>query len=300
MNVKVNLEPAANRFNTNPENIGAKKSKTAFLNAGDSTSEIAVDNRDSFTQRLAESFKNDNSELIRGLDQLSDSEKAELVMNSYLQMQGRLMSAVKNEEDDIKAFTALKNEKDYYNGLLNEAKENGTAKIENGKYGFADLADGTDVTERSIDKQLEDVQERIDKFIYPYGRDENGNAINGPGNDSALANYRKYADIFEEITGLTGDCLNPGDELLRHKLDRDENNFLQKANESITTLKKFSNQLNNMKKEFFGESEIEIGGGKLSEEDRTRMEAFEFVRDNFINGGNSDGIEQIMYLDTKA
>lgn len=128
MNVKVNLNTAANQYNTPTQPMGAKSKETgAFLNAGDETSRVGKQDMGTFTERLAEAFKTDNAEIIRVLDELSDNDKMEIAMRSYLQMQGRIYSAKSEEESDIKKFGSMKEEKAYYADMLEEAKENGTA-----------------------------------------------------------------------------------------------------------------------------------------------------------------------------
>ncbi|MBP3858038.1 MAG: hypothetical protein IK990_20740, partial [Ruminiclostridium sp.] len=109
MNVKVNLSTAANQYNTPTQPIGAKsKQDGSFLNVGDETTKVGKQDMGTFTERLAEAFKTDNAEVIRALDELSDSDKMEIAMRSYLQMQGRVHSAKSKEESDIRQFSALK------------------------------------------------------------------------------------------------------------------------------------------------------------------------------------------------
>ena len=304
MNVKVNLSTAANQFNTHTQPTAAKsKQDGSFLNVGDETTKVGKQDMGTFTERLAEAFKTDNAEVIRALDELSDSDKMEIAMRSYLQMQGRVHSAKSKEESDIRQFSALKEEKAYYSDMLEEAKENGTAEIKDdkdAKYMFSDRKAGEKLSTRDIEKALEDVQGRIDNFLYPYGRNEDGTAISTPENERMTRDYIAYASVFKEITGLDAKCLDPGDSLLLTKPDRNEDNFIEKARENIDSLNTMSKDLRDLMKKYRDEQEIEIGGGDLSEEARTRMEAFDYVREQFVYGNQSAELGTLGILNTQA
>ena len=304
MNVKVNYSPAANQFNT-PVKSAAAKSKPdgSFLNVGDQTTRVGKQDMDTFTERLAEAFRTDNAEVIRALDELSASDKMEIAMRSYLQMQGRVLSAKSKEESDIKEFNALEGEKAYYKGLLEDAKSTGLAKIGDDRYNhgvFSDLKPGDNVTSRDIEGALEDVQGRIDKFLYPKGKYEDGTAVPVFENERMTREYIGYAEAFREVTGYEADCLDPGDSLLLHKPDRTEENFLAKAHENIDTLNTMSKELGELIKRYRDEQETEIGGGDLSEEARTRMEAFSYVLNQFTLGDQSAELKTLGILNTQA
>ena len=304
MNVKVNLNIAANQYNTPTQPMGAKSKETgAFLNAGDETTKVGKQDMGTFTERLAEAFKTDNAEIIRALDELSDNDKMEIAMRSYLQMQGRIYSAKSKEESDIKKFGSLKEEKAYYADMLEEAKENGTAEIKEEKdarFAFSDKKAGDTVSTRDIEKALEDVQGRIDSFLYPNGRNEDGTGMSNPENERVTRDYIAYASVFQEITGLDADCLHPGDSLMLSKTDRNEDNFIEKARENIDGLNTMSKDLRDLLKKYKNEQEIEIGGGDLSEEARTRMEAFDYVREQFVYGDQKTELKTLGILDVKA
>jgi hypothetical protein len=304
MNVKVNLATAANQYNTPTQPIGAKsKQDGSFLNVGDETTKVGKQDMGTFTERLAEAFKNDNADVIRSLNELSDNDKMEIAMRSYLQMQGRIYSIKNKEEEDIRKFSSLKEEKAYYSDMLEEAKENGTAEIKDDKdarFAFADKKAGEKLSTRDIEKALEDVQERIDGFLYPYGRNEDGTGMSNPENERVTRDYIAYASVFQEITGLDADCLHPGDSLMLSKTDRNEDNFIEKARENIDGLNTMSKDLRDLLKKYKNEQEIEIGGGDLSEEARTRMEAFDYVREQFVYGNQKDELKTLGILDVKA
>jgi hypothetical protein len=304
MNFKVDLAAAANQYNTPSRPMGAKSKETgAFLNVGDDTSRVGKQDMGTFTERLAEAFKSDNAEIIRALDELSESDKMEIAMRSYLQMQGRIYSAKNKEESDIKKFSSLKEEKSYYTDMLEKAQENGTAEIKDEKdarFAFSDKKAGEKVSTQDIEKALEDVQGRIDNFLYPYGRNEDGSAMSSRDNELMTRDYIAYASAFKEVTGLDADCLDPGDSLYLNKLDRNEDNFIEKARANINALDTMSNSLRDLMKQYRDEQETEIGGGDLSEEARTRMEAFDYVREQFVYGDQKTELKTLGILDVKA
>lgn len=304
MNLSVNLSPAANQFNTPTQPIGARsKQSGAFLNVGGETTRVGNEDMGTFTERLAEAFKNDNAEVIRALDGLSDSDKMEIVMRSYLQMQGRIQSVKSKEESDIKAFGALKEEKAYYTDMLEKSKESGIAEIADDKdarFAFSDMKAGDKLSTRDIEKALDDVQERIDNFLYPYGKNEDGTGQSHRENERVTRDYIAYASVFQEITGLDADCLHPGDKLFLNKTDRTEENFIEKARENIDSLNGMSKDLRDLLKKYREEQDTEMGGGDLSEEARTRMEAFDYIREQFVYGNQVQEPKTLGILNVQA
>ena len=96
-----------------------------YLNAGGETSEIHAVGRgsDAFSKKLSDVFRRGNSNLIHELNDLSDSDKAEIAANAYFQMQGRVYQAMKREEDDIAKFSALTEEKSRLTNMLAEQSD---------------------------------------------------------------------------------------------------------------------------------------------------------------------------------
>ena len=256
-----------------------------YLNAGGETSEIHAVGRgsDAFSKKLSDVFRRGNSNLIHELNDLSDSDKAEIAANAYFQMQGRVYQAMKREEDDIAKFSALTEEKSRLTNML---------------------AEQSDAQKNDTEKKLADVQERIDKFLAPFGGDGKENAAAEAMNGSAQKSFAAYSAVFEEITGIHSDALDAGDDLLIHKTDRTESNFIGKANESIDALKKQSNGLHDVKKLFFGEDDGDGDGTRLSDEAMVKMAVFEFFREQFAYGGSSDelfdSIKGMTLLDANA
>ena len=124
--------------------------------------------------------------------------------------------------------------------------------------------------------------------------------MSNPENERVTRDYIAYASVFQEITGLDANCLHPGDSLMLSKTDRNEDNFIEKARENIDGLNTMSKDLRDLMKKYRDEQEIEIGGGNLSEEARTRMEAFDYVREQFVYGDQKTELKTLGILDVKA
>ena len=305
MKIIQSLEAARNHFNTAPVGGGTAKASAvngAYLNAGEETSKVSGSDLDSFTERLANAFKTDNADIIRALDGLSETDKADIAARSYLQMQGRIISIRNKEEQDIKDFRELEDEKYNYKNMLEEAKESGgyikVQKDSEKKWLFGDKEVGDTISVSEIEKALDDVQTRIDNFLAPYGRNEDGSAISSSGNEGVTRDYIAYAAVFEEMTGLKAP--DPGDSLLLHKLDRTEDDFVSKAQDNISKLNKLSKDLNSQWKRYRETNEEIVGNADLSEEARARLEAFEFIREQFAAGNDSGSLNSLGLLNTQA
>ena len=304
-NIVSSLRSAGNQFNSKAVGGGSSvlsAAKGAYLNAGEKTSKVSENNIDSFTERLANAFKNDNADVIRALDGLSESDKADIAARSYLQMQGRIISIRNKEEQDIKTFRGLEDEKYHYKDMLERSEENGGFITVQGdsdkKWLFADKKNGDIISSGDISKALDDVQSRIDSFLAPYGRNEDGSAISSQDNEGFTRDYIAYAAVFEEMTGLK--TPDPGDSLLLNKLDRTEDDFVSKAQDNISKLNKLSDDLNSQWKKYKDTLKGEVGIGDLSEEARARLEAFEFIREKFASGTGVITVSTLGLLDAQA
>lgn len=275
------------RIGNNAAEMAAHKAKeqAKYLNAGGETTEItkSIGSSDAFSQKLSDVFRRENSDLIHGLSELSDEDKMEIAMNSYLQMQGRVHQAINREEADIRTFNSIADEKARISSMLETAKQNG---------GGINTPDGGELTTEDIEKQLGDVQKKMDKFLAPYGRDEDGNARTTAFNESIKKDFAAYASVFSEVTGITGDALDATAELTLHKTDRDESNFVQKAQESIDALKEQSKGLSSMKKDLLASVGEDPEAERLSEEAMVKLAVFEFFREKFAYGGDQEQLEE--------
>ena len=264
------------------------KEQTKYLNAGGNTSEVKslpTGNNDAFSKKLSDVFRRENSDLIRGLSELSDADRMEIAMNSYFQMQGRVSQAIRREESDIGTFNSISDEKAGITALLEQAEKNG---------GSIGNPDGTETTTEELAERLDKVQQKMDAFLAPYGRDEDGNAKSSAFNDSVKKDFAAYASVFTGVTGMTSDALEATDALAIHKTDRDESNFIQKANESISSLKKQSEGLSSLKKDLLASAGEDPETERLSEEAMVKLAVFEFFREKFTYGGDQEELEETL------
>lgn len=176
----------------------------------------------------------DKAELIRNLESLSEEEKAEVAVGSYISMQKCCKSAISHYETDIYSFKSFQEEKAYYNELKSQG---GTVSGEGGKYAFAAVGAGSTIDEKEIDAILSQVQERINRFIM------------APTEETARYEltdkiFRSASQAFSAVTGISDDALNlEDDSLCKVREGLTEENYLEKANEAINSIKERSKQL---------------------------------------------------------
>lgn len=278
------------RIGNNAADLAVHKAKeqTKYLNAGGSTSEVKsrmIAQNDAFSQKLSDVFRREHSDLIHGLSELSDEDRKEIAMNSYFQMQGRVVQAVRREENDIRTFSSIADEKAGITALLEKAKANG---------GGLDNPDGSETTTEELEKKLENTQAKMDAFLAPYGRDEEGKTKTNALNESVRKDFAAYASVFAGVTGLSSDALEASEALTVHKTDRDESNFIQKANESIGALKKQSDGLTALKRDFLGSIGEDPETERMSEEAMVKLAVFEFFREKFAYGGDQEELEETL------
>lgn len=196
-----------------------------------------VENR---CENPSERFRNSNQDLFRKIERLSDKEKFEGAISQYEQMQKMCYMTVRREENGIKAFTDLKAEKAYYTELLNT---DGDIRITDGKYAFALVENGTLVSKDDVMSALSKVQGTIDRMVSP---DDN------PLNHMVKAVFNGAARMFEACTGISSPFLNvDGDNsFASNKTDRTEENFIEKAKETIQSVTYRSEGLHDMMKEY--------------------------------------------------
>ena len=263
------------------------KEQAKYLNAGGSTSEVRstmLAQNDAFSQKLSDVFRREHSDLIHGLSELSDADRKEIAMNSYFQMQGRVVQAIRREENDIRTFNSISAEKAGISALLEKAEASGGI----------DGADGSETTTEELKDRLAKVQEKMDAFLAPYGRNEDGSAKTNAFNDSVKKDFAAYASVFAGVTGLSSDALEASSALTVHKTDRDESNYLQKANESLNELKKQSDGLTSLKKDFLGSIGEDPESERMSEEAMVKLAVFEFFRETFAYGGDQKQLEETL------
>lgn len=264
-----------------------------FVTAGEETTEVfSTRPDDAFSHKLAQVSRRENRDIIRGLEGLSDASRTELALNAYYQMQGRVQQAIKREETDIGIFSALETQKSDILAMREKIQASGS--ITNSA--------GETISGADIEKRLEDVQSMIDKIVSPTSDSDGNSAVRAKINESAKQDFAAYAEIFGETTGLAGDALSVSDNLLIHKNDRTESDFITKAQDSIKALKAQSIGLRELRKDFMSENNIggDTGGGRMSEEAMTKLAVFEFFRERFTYAGLYDNSEKFSMFNARG
>lgn len=196
-----------------------------------------IDNR---CENIAERFRSNNADLLRSIERMSDKEKFDVAVYQYKHMQELCYRAVSREENSINEFSDLKAEKAYYTELLNT---DGDIRITDGRYAFALVENGTLVSKDDVISALSKVQGTIDRRVSPN---------DNPLNDIFKGIFNGAARMFEAATGITSPFLNvDGDNsFLSHKADRTEENFIEKAKETIRSVTYRSKGMEAMMKEY--------------------------------------------------
>ncbi len=255
-----------------------------FVTAGEETTEVFSTRPDNeFSHKLAQVVKRENRDLIRGVSGISGSDRTELALNAYYQMQGRVQQAIKREEEDIGIFSALETQKSDLLSMREKIQASGSITNDAGE-----TVSGSD-----IEKRLEDVQSMIDKIVSPLSDEEKNSAAAIKANAATKEDFAAYAEMFGEMSGITGEALTVSDNLLIHKTDRTESDFIQKAQNSINALKAQSSGLRDLRKDFMNECDINgENSSRMSEEAVTKLAVFEFFRERFTYAGLYDNSEK--------
>lgn len=176
----------------------------------------------------------EKADLIRNLDNMSEEEKVDVAVCSYLDMQISCKEALESQELRTNIFKMCQEEKAYYNELKSQG---GVISEEGGKYAFTGMKVGTVVDISSIEAALYDAQEKIDSLIIPPdGSDSFGSSIDKM--------FRTEAEAFSAATGISDDALNLNDDsFYKIRAGLTEENYLEKANETMNSIRERSEQL---------------------------------------------------------
>lgn len=216
----------------NTENV--KENRRRF----DTFTMINADNH-----KTAKGLSSEKAELIRNLDNLSEEEKAEVAVASYIDMQKCCKSALDRYETDIYSFKSLQEKKAYYTELKSQG---GVISEEGGKYGFAAASAGSSIDEKEIDAALSEVQGRLDSLMMSPTEETAKNELN----DKI---FRNAASAFAKATGISDDALNlEDDSLCKVKEGLTEENYLEKMSEAVNSIKNRSQQLTNVMNDYIG------------------------------------------------
>lgn len=175
--------------------------------------------------------------LTRGLSDLSADEKAEAAFNSYMSMQRSCREAIGSLELKEYCFTNLKEQKAYYLDLL---ENDGKISESGGKYEFFGEKDGTYVNKDDIAKALSKVQGHINNYLAEP--DEKNDVTNFP-----KMVFKQSAAIFSAATGITDKALSLEDDSMdKVKSGLTEENYLEKTNNDINSLKDRAKEITNI------------------------------------------------------
>lgn len=196
-------------------------------------------------QKIAKGLSAEKAELIRNLDNLSEEEKAEVAVASYIDMQKCCKSALDRYETDIYSFKSLQEKKAYYNELKSQG---GVISEDGGKYAFATSSAGSVIGEKEIDEALSEVQERLDLLTMSPTEETAGYELN----DKI---FRSASNAFAKATGISDDALNLDDDsLCKVKGGLTEENYLEKMNEAMNSVKNRSQQLKSVMNDYMGKN----------------------------------------------
>ena len=232
-----NLAAITNRQNA----AGAAKNNAAPHGRFDTFTK--VDEPEKKTQ-----LSDENAELIKNLDRLSEEEKADKAFSSYLEMRKCLRLAADYKTRQIGTYGNLQEEKAYYTSLL---KADGKITGDYGKYAFADKHGGNYVSKSEVESALAEVQRRLDSMVNPE---------KGVGNDIYDRIFQVTSNVFQAVTGINDDVLNLADESLWKLPDGiTHENFVDTVSESLKSVVNRTNQLQELMKDY-------INGNKYAQE----------------------------------
>ena len=241
------MKISSNLVAVNP-NLSAKTGKvTLAVNNKTSTFNKPSGRFDTFTlvggkkpdEPVKLSFE--KTELIRNLESMSEDEKAEVAVCSYLDMQICCKEALEIHELNAYIVKSGLEERAYYNELKSRG---GVISSEGGKYMFTGIEAGTAIDMKSIDNAISDVQQKIDsRVMSPNGGD--------PFGDTVEKFFRSSAEAFSAATGISDSALEINDDsFCKIRAGVTEENFLEKTNEAINLIRERSEQLTKVMGEY--------------------------------------------------
>lgn len=224
-------------------------------------------------QNSAKKLNTEQQELLRNLDNLSEDEKETAAVCSYIDMQRCCKSAADRQETDIAMFKSLQEQKSYYNELL---EKDGVISDKGGKYDFAGVKAGMAVDKSSIKQALADVQKKIGYLTQPPTENTKMYELT----DSI---YRSAAQTFKTVTGIEDSALELDDDsLCKVREGLTEENYLQKAEENLNSIKNRSKQLGKIFSDYAnGNPEIIEKLGKYGKTDSAYNKKQEQLRQAF-------------------
>lgn len=237
-------------------------------------------------KKLTDIAKEKNADSIRRLSEMSDSEKQEAAVSSYIEMQSTLLREMAGRKKNIETVGAIKEDIAYLSDVL--AKNEGKDVIDadacgewfSSRYGTS----GT-YSRAKLEEALEMRKSALESFTAPKPT---------PYDNIGAVIFTNAAARFETATGLTADCLDldGDDSLCTYREDLTADNFAEKMNETVDKLAKRSEALSDLMARY---KETEQGAGLDSSLDITekyKLSYLETVRMQFLQNGNVDDPER--------
>lgn len=194
-------------------------------------------------KKTTSSLSTEKKELIRNLDNLSEEEKAEEAVASYIDMQKCCWEVLDRYETDIYLFNSFQEQKAYYNEMKNQG---GVISEEGGKYAFAASSAGSVIDEKDIDAALSEVQKRINRLTMAPTEETARYELN----DKI---FRLASQAFAKVTGISDDALNLDDDsFCKVREGLTEENYLEKTIEAANLVKNRSEQLRSVMSDYTG------------------------------------------------
>lgn len=212
------------------------------------------------SQNTAEAKELDakTKELVKSLSALSAEDKQELAFDSYLDMQQSLLYMKDMIYFQADYFKELKDKKAYYTDLIDS---NGIIGEGGGQFKFLGKKEGEIVDIDDVYNALNRVQKSIDTFcgkIPPEIPNPNSYSEHVTGYityemlyDGAERMFKSASAVFSAATGITDDALKMEQgEFYFDKEGVDEDNFLEKADNLLNTIKDRSKKLGDIWSEY--------------------------------------------------
>ncbi len=216
------------------------------------------------------------------MSRFSDEEKAEIAFGSYLEMAKAINGMKQAIEYDITCSSEYKDEKAYYTDLLNNG---GVIGEGGGRYKFGSNVVGDVAEIEDIQNALSEVQSHIDAWCgknaaeksYPRQMPDGVYGIFTPEVGYRIVEkvFRLSADIFSAATGINDSALDLKDnEFFFSKEGVTEENFLEKANSLLDSVKNRIKQLGDIW------SEYSYNTRHLTDKTKDRLKVSWEVREN--------------------
>ncbi|MCL2634060.1 MAG: hypothetical protein FWD34_06050 [Oscillospiraceae bacterium] len=201
---------------------------------------VALDKRfDSFITQVSENFVEKLNEKIEAklmnVMSMSAEDRRYFASMNKENMKRLTREAIEHEEKELERFKDLREQKEYYQGILDK-----NGYVERGKFAFSGT-NKTQVSTSEVQKLLDSVQEKIDDIVTAKVRKESDPL------DFRTFEYLYSGAVFLAATGMKslGEAML-NDNSLSGQWTRTEENYIQEAERSINSLNQRSKNIDKM------------------------------------------------------